>query len=61
MISPLPQKLTEIMLLTNIAVLHQRANKTLEYDSVNMKSQIILRPTVCSIMNIEVAGVCKHK
>jgi hypothetical protein len=30
-------KLTEIMLLTNIAVLHQRANKTLEYDAVNMK------------------------
>ncbi|NLJ42773.1 MAG: Gfo/Idh/MocA family oxidoreductase [Bacteroidales bacterium] len=30
-------KLTEIMLLTNIAVLHQRANVTLEYDPVNMK------------------------
>ncbi len=30
-------KLTEIMLLTNIAVLHQRSNITLEYDPVNMK------------------------
>jgi len=30
-------KLTEIMLLTNIAVKHQRANITLEYDAVNMK------------------------
>ena len=30
-------KLTEIMLLTNIAVLSQKANKTLEYDAVNMK------------------------
>lgn len=30
-------KLTEIMLLTNIAVLHQRSNVTLEYDPVNMK------------------------
>lgn len=30
-------KLTEIMLLTNIAVKHQRANITLEYDPVNMK------------------------
>jgi predicted dehydrogenase len=30
-------KLTEIMLLTNIAVLNQRKNITLEYDAVNMK------------------------
>ena len=30
-------KLTEIMLLTNIAVKHQRANITLEYDAANMK------------------------
>lgn len=30
-------KLTEIMLLTNIAVLNQRANITLEYDAANMK------------------------
>jgi predicted dehydrogenase len=30
-------KLTEIMLLTNIAVLNQRSNITLEYDAVNMK------------------------
>ncbi len=30
-------KLTEIMLLTNIAVKNQRANITLEYDPVNMK------------------------
>lgn len=30
-------KLTEIMLLTNIAVLHQRDNITLEYDAANMK------------------------
>ena len=30
-------KLTEIMLLTNIAVLSQRANKTLIYDAENMK------------------------
>lgn len=30
-------KLTEIMLLTNIAVKNQRANITLEYDAVNMK------------------------
>jgi hypothetical protein len=30
-------KVTEIMLLTNIAVLSQRANITLEYDAVNMK------------------------
>ena len=30
-------KLTEIMLLTNIAVKHQRSNVTLEYDPVNMK------------------------
>lgn len=30
-------KVTEIMLLTNIAVKHQRANITLEYDPVNMK------------------------
>jgi predicted dehydrogenase len=30
-------KLTEIMLLTNIAVKHQRDNITLEYDAANMK------------------------
>ena len=30
-------KLTEIMLLTNIAVKHQRNNITLEYDAANMK------------------------
>ena len=30
-------KLTEIMLLTNIAVKHQKANITLEYDAANMK------------------------
>ncbi len=30
-------KLTEIMLLTNIAVLTQRSNVTLEYDAANMK------------------------
>jgi predicted dehydrogenase len=30
-------KLTEIMLLTNIAVKHQRSNITLEYDAANMK------------------------
>lgn len=30
-------KLTEIMLLTNIAVLHQRSNMILEYDAENMK------------------------
>ncbi|HLN55125.1 MAG TPA: Gfo/Idh/MocA family oxidoreductase [Bacteroidales bacterium] len=30
-------KLTEIMLLTNIAVKNQRANTTLEYDAANMK------------------------
>ena len=30
-------KLTEIMLLTNIAVLHQRDNITLEYDAENIK------------------------
>jgi hypothetical protein len=30
-------KLTEIMLLTNIAVKHQRSNITLEYDADNMK------------------------
>jgi hypothetical protein len=30
-------KLTEIMLLTNIAVKNQRANITLEYDAANMK------------------------
>ena len=30
-------KVTEIMLLTNIAVLHQRDNVTLEYDAENMK------------------------
>jgi hypothetical protein len=30
-------KLTEIMLLTNIAVKHQRDNVTLEYDAANMK------------------------
>ena len=30
-------KLTEIMLLTNIALVNQRANTTLEYDAVNMK------------------------
>jgi predicted dehydrogenase len=30
-------KLTEIMLLTNIAVKHQRDNITLEYDATNMK------------------------
>ena len=30
-------KLTEIMLLTNIAVLNQRSNTTLEYDAANMK------------------------
>ncbi|MBN2480375.1 MAG: Gfo/Idh/MocA family oxidoreductase [Bacteroidales bacterium] len=30
-------KLTEIMLLTNIAVLSQRSNTTLEYDAANMK------------------------
>jgi predicted dehydrogenase len=30
-------KLTEIMLLTNIAVLNQRSNITLEYDAANMK------------------------
>jgi predicted dehydrogenase len=30
-------KLTEIMLLTNIAVLHQRDDVTLEYDAANMK------------------------
>ena len=30
-------KLTEIMLLTNIAVVSQQLNKTLEYDAENMK------------------------
>jgi hypothetical protein len=30
-------KLTEIMLLTNIAVAAQQVNKTLEYDAKNMK------------------------
>jgi predicted dehydrogenase len=30
-------KLTEIMLLTNIAVLHEKTNIILEYDAVNMK------------------------
>ena len=30
-------KLTEIMLLTNIAVISQQVNKTLEYDAANMK------------------------
>jgi hypothetical protein len=30
-------KVTEIMLLTNVAVLAQRSNTTLEYDGVNMK------------------------
>ena len=30
-------KLTEIMLLTNIAVAAQQVNKTLEYDAENMK------------------------
>jgi len=30
-------RVTEIMLLTNIAVLHQRDNITLEYDAANMK------------------------
>ena len=30
-------KLTEIMLLTNIAVMSQQVNKTLEYDAGNMK------------------------
>ncbi|MBN2029523.1 Gfo/Idh/MocA family oxidoreductase [bacterium] len=30
-------KVTEIMLLTNVAVLTQRSNTTLEYDGVNMK------------------------
>jgi len=30
-------KLTEIMLLTNIAVKHQLDDITLEYDAVNMK------------------------
>jgi hypothetical protein len=30
-------KLAEIMLLTNIALKHQRDNITLEYDAVNMK------------------------
>jgi hypothetical protein len=30
-------KLTEIMLLTNIAVISQQVNKTLEYDAGQMK------------------------
>jgi hypothetical protein len=30
-------KLTEIMLLTNVAVMSQQVNKTLEYDAENMK------------------------
>lgn len=33
----IPAKVTEIMLLTNIAIKNQRANITLEYDPVNMK------------------------
>lgn len=44
-------KLTEIMLLTNIAVLHQRANKTLEYDAVNMK--ITNHPEANSLFHYE--------
>ena len=30
-------KLTEVMLLTNVAVMSQQVNKTLEYDAENMK------------------------
>jgi predicted dehydrogenase len=44
-------KLTEIMLLTNIAVLSQRANKTLEYDAVNMK--ITNHPEANSLFHYE--------
>lgn len=52
-------KLTEIMLLTNIAVAAQRLDLTLEYDAENMRITNCPEGTIISTMSIVKVGACK--